>query len=74
MPPEITIVLVGGPAPAVPGSVQALCDCGAKIWLAPPSMQVVEQHGHEHARLICMDCFRMEVEMQGGPVEINVPV
>jgi hypothetical protein len=59
------VAIVGGWEGGIPGSVRDLCGCGAVIYLSPDSQRVIEKVGHDAVVMMCINCFRAEIEREG---------
>jgi hypothetical protein len=59
------LAIVGGWESGIPGSIEAMCECGDHVWLSPDSQLLVDQVGLENVEILCIDCFREEIEFEG---------
>lgn len=65
------IMIVGGPANVVPGSVKIACaDCKADVWLAKSGQKFLRE---EAAIVVCMRCAGARLSAHDGDVELKTP-
>lgn len=54
---DVPVTMICGPsAGGIKGSKQALCECGAVIWISPSTQKILAERGAVPTRLICMRC------------------